>query len=90
MDDWRETFARNAEGAGFTYRAFGSPVDATDHDHCAACWTKFSADKSMGVTEGHASVDGEGRPDGRFWVCDECFRDLASRMSWRDVRMEAH
>ena len=88
MGDWREGFARLAEGVAFSRRTFGSPVDANDHDHCAACWTKFSADPSIGRIEAYASLDGDGRPDGKFWVCDDCFRDLAGEMNWSDLRPE--
>jgi hypothetical protein len=65
---WRSTWTR--------------PKPEWDHDHCAACWAKFSDDIPNTQGEGYTTGP-DYRHGARYeWVCEECFSRLKERMDW--------
>ena len=53
------------------------PADPrNDHDHCEFCWEKFVGFAGC-LHEGYATEDR------RYWICEECFRDIRERFQWR-------
>jgi hypothetical protein len=65
---WRSTWTR--------------PKPGWDHDHCAACWAKFSDSIADTLREGYATGPDYPLGAGYEWVCDECFSKLKDRMAW--------
>ena len=54
-----------------------APSDDWDHDHCAACWTKFANPGHSG-THQESFATGANYPNGEAyeWVCLQCFAEL--------------
>jgi len=54
--------------------------DTWDHDHCEACWAKFTEYASPEtLTEGYATTDNY------RWICPQCFQDLKDEMEWKQA-----
>jgi hypothetical protein len=53
-----------------------------DHDHCVACWAKFSDSIPGTLHEGY--MTGVDHPRGLRldWVCDDCFSKLKEELQW--------
>jgi hypothetical protein len=52
-----------------------------DHDHCAACGTKFSESEGLeSHHEGYATREDYPKGAGYEWVCQNCFEDLKDHM----------
>jgi hypothetical protein len=53
-----------------------------DHDHCAACWTKFSDTIADTLREGY-TTGLDYRLGSRYeWVCEACFSRLKDQKGW--------
>lgn len=50
-----------------------------DHEHCIFCWHKFMENcKNME----DCSTDGYCTPDGRTWICENCYEDFKELFKW--------
>ena len=66
---WRSTWTR--------------PKPDWDHDHCAACWAKFSdVSDSSDLREGYTTGPNYLLGARYEWVCEECFSRLKDQMNW--------
>jgi hypothetical protein len=84
---WRIDNAKRLHGLRLQLRPYTVWGKEWDHDHCAACWAKFSeSGDSEVLRDGYAT--GPDYPKGaRYeWVCRQCFADLQSEMNWTEVR----
>lgn len=61
-------------------RPLGNPQ--WDHDHCVACWAKFSDDIPGALCEGYSTGSGHDPGIRNEWVCNECFSRLAEELRW--------
>ncbi len=52
------------------------PTDDSDHEHCSFCWEKFS-DYAGSLHTGYCTVDG------KYWICEECFRDFREQFKFK-------
>ena len=52
-----------------------------DHDHCDFCWQKFAAQAFDG-DDPPTLLAGFCTPDGRHWICPDCFSDFHQRFGW--------
>ena len=83
-DDWRllrgqDEYLRNKK---FQYKEFAKLRDEWDHEHCEFCWHKFMENPNEGEDcskQGYCSIDG------KYWVCEDCFRDFAERLNMKIV-----
>lgn len=53
-----------------------------DHDHCVACWAKFSDTIPGTFHEGYTTGPDHGPGIRNEWVCDECFFRLKEELRW--------
>jgi hypothetical protein len=80
---WRIESARRLKGLKLRFRRYTRWNESWDHDHCAACWTKFAEFEGPDIQhEGYATEDDY--PEGACyeWVCKTCFSDLKDDMQW--------
>lgn len=75
--DWRYENAKKYDGAELSWSPYEAPNLEWDHDHCVACWLKFSEvnDPPDVLHAGYRTADGN-------WVCPECFSDLQAPLHW--------
>jgi rubredoxin len=75
--DWRYENAKYHDGAELSWSTYESPTPEWDHDHCVACWQKFSevGDPPEVLNAGYRTADDD-------WVCPECFSDLNASLHW--------
>lgn len=83
-NDWRllrghDEYLRNKK---FQYKEFKKLREEWDHEHCEFCWHKFMENPD-GVedcsTHGYCSIDG------KYWVCENCFKDFAEKFNMKVV-----
>jgi hypothetical protein len=83
-DDWRlerlrvQPFLR---GVRLKRRPYKTPRPEWDHDHCAACWAKFS-ERQTDLREGFATCADYERGENDEWVCPDCFALFKDEMGW--------
>lgn len=80
-DDWRLRGQEEyMQGRQFTYKKFVGNGGSNEHEHCEFCWHKF-----MEYPEGMKDCSNEGycSMDGKYWVCEECFKDFKDEFSWK-------
>ena len=51
------------------------PTERWDHEHCVFCWEKFGANPDW-LHSGYCE------PDGRHWICEQCFQDFEELFGW--------
>jgi hypothetical protein len=85
--DYRNGAGEFLRGTLFSHARF-VPPDGWDHYHCECCNAKFMSEAASLrqdpaiQREGHtATIDG-GHGSVVYWVCQECFDDLAAPFSW--------
>jgi hypothetical protein len=70
------------KGLTLWWSAWTRPKPEWNHEHCAACWAKFSDDIPDTLREGYATGR-DYRLGARYeWVCEECFSKLKDQMNW--------
>lgn len=80
-NDWRlrgqEEYLQNKD---FCFMRFIPSENGNLHIHCEFCWHKF-----METPEGVEDCSSEGycSSDGKYWVCEECFKDLKEKFNWK-------
>jgi hypothetical protein len=81
--NWRLDNARHLARATRHWRPYNRWSETRDHDHCAACWAKFT-ETACPDTFQHEYATGDDHPNGaRYdWVCRTCFDDLKSALKW--------
>ena len=85
--DYRYDAADFLRGTHFSRQRFASTPDS-DHAHCECCWAKFMApdvaesDPAI-QREGYTATIDSGNGPVVYWVCDDCFSDLAEPFGWR-------
>jgi hypothetical protein len=85
-NQWRIDNAGHLKGLRLQRRRYTRWGDNWDHDHCAACWAKFSEiEGSESQHEGYATRDDYPKRAGYEWVCLTCFEDLKDDMRWSAV-----
>jgi hypothetical protein len=85
-DQWRLDSARRLKGARLQFRPYSRWSGSWDHDHCAACWTKFAESDAADVQhEGYATCDDYPLGARYEWVCTTCFDELKEKMQWTSV-----
>jgi hypothetical protein len=83
MTDWRLDNVRGLEGLRFRRKPYRRPSAIWDHDHCAACWAKFSEDDGADIEhEGYATCDDYKHGADYDWLCVTCFDELREMMKW--------
>jgi len=81
--DWRIANAEHLKGQRLHFRRYRRWSDTWDHDHCAACWAKFTEDGDADIQhEGYATGDDYRLGAAYDWVCRSCFEDLKEEMQW--------
>jgi hypothetical protein len=84
MTDWRLDFCKHLRGVRLRHAKWVQPHPDWDHDHCAACWRKFSDRIAPDVQhEGFATCEDYKYGADYDWVCEQCFRELKDVMGWR-------
>jgi hypothetical protein len=80
-------YLRALEGYGWRRAPWARPPNNPewDHDHCVACWAKFSDNVPDAFRKGHT----HGVAPAEEWVCDECFSRLAKELRWTLVGPES-
>jgi hypothetical protein len=101
-DDWRRTGQEEyLAGARLTWKNY-QPLSAQwEHEHCEFCWHKFldphysPADKELLEREpdaqsaaGYTNLADEGRPAGKWWICEGCFADFKEEFGWTVVQTD--
>ncbi|MBV9992723.1 MAG: hypothetical protein JOZ72_15695 [Alphaproteobacteria bacterium] len=87
-DDWRLQHLRTQpylRGVRFTKKPYKAYRPDWDHDHCAACWTKFAehdVDHEPTLREGFATTEDYARGEDYDWVCSVCFGLFRDEMEW--------
>jgi hypothetical protein len=83
---WRIDNAKRLRGLPLRFRPYHAWSKDWDHDHCAACWAKFTdREGSEGQTEGYATGPDYPKGAGYEWVCGQCFIDLKTEMEWSEI-----
>jgi hypothetical protein len=83
-DQWRVDNARHLAGLTLHFRRYARWSESWDHDHCAACGTKFAEfDEPEILHEGYATGPDCPKGAGYDWVCPTCFTDLAEILGWK-------
>jgi hypothetical protein len=83
---WRIDNAKRLHGLKLQLRPYAVWSRDWDHDHCAACWGKYSESGDSGVLrEGYATGLDYTKGAGYEWVCQQCFAELKTEMSWTEV-----
>ena len=83
-DKWRIHFAGALAGATLYRRRWSQPTATWGHDHCEACWAKFSDYDAPGILrEGYTTGVPLPSQAGYAWVCPKCFDDLKPAMGWK-------
>jgi hypothetical protein len=83
---WRIDNARRLVGMRLQFRRYIQRSESWDHDHCAACWTKFAELDGADIQhEGYATCDDYPKGACYEWVCSACFADLKDEMNWTVV-----
>jgi hypothetical protein len=77
-------YLRSLEGVTWWRSAWTRPPHNPqwDHDHCAACWAKFSDGIPDTLREGYTTG-----PDYKLgaryeWLCEECLLKLKDELRW--------
>jgi hypothetical protein len=84
---WRVDNARHLTGLRLEFRPYTRWSESWDHDHCAACWTKFAEFEGADIQrEGYATCDDYPKGACYEWVCSDCFNDLKDEMKWTGRR----
>jgi hypothetical protein len=84
--DWRIDNARHLAGLTLHRRRYIRWSESWDHDHCAACNTKFAEDdQPETLHEGFATGPDYPKGAGYDWICPTCFADLASSLRWKSA-----
>lgn len=82
-NQWRIDNARHLKGLRLQRRFYVRWSESWDHDHCAACWVKFSEiEGPESEREGYATREDYPKGVGYEWVCPTCFEDLKGDMLW--------
>ncbi len=80
---WRIDNAAHLKGLRLQFLAYTRWSEDWDHDHCAACWTKFAELDGPDIQhEGYATCDDYPRGARYDWVCKTCFEDLNDDLHW--------
>jgi hypothetical protein len=80
---WRIDNAGNLKGLQLQFLQYAKPSEQWDHDHCAACWTKFAEFDGPDILhEGYATRHDYPKGARYEWVCQRCFDDLRDEMQW--------
>jgi hypothetical protein len=83
---WRVNNAKHLQGLELQFRPYTAWSRDWDHDHCAACWAKFSAFGDSDIRqEGYAIGPDYPKGTGYEWVCQQCFADLKTEMGWTSL-----
>lgn len=83
---WRLDNAGHLCGLRLKLQSYQRWSDAWDHDHCAACFTKFAERDGPDILhEGYATCDDYPKGARYDWVCIACFDDLREAMGWTAV-----
>ena len=79
--------ARHLTGLRLEFHPYTRWSESWDHDHCAACWTKFAEFEGADIQrEGYATCDDYPKGACYEWVCSDCFNDLKDEMKWTGRR----
>ena len=57
---------------------YSGETQSTDHCHCVFCWDKFS-DREGDLHDGYCTKDG------KYWLCEECYRDFKQMFRFQSV-----
>ncbi len=80
---WRIDNASTLRGIRLQFQPFKRWSESWDHDHCAACWAKFSELDGPNIQrEGYATCEDYAKGTRYEWVCCTCFADLRDDMRW--------
>ncbi len=83
MADWRIDNCKGLRGLRLQRKRYRQPSKNWDHDHCAACWTKFAEFDGPDILhEGYATGDDYIHGAEYDWVCVRCFNELKDEMGW--------
>jgi hypothetical protein len=86
-NQWRIDNAKRLKGLELQLRPYTAWSRDWEHDHCAACWAKFSESDGSDISqEGYATGPDYPKGAGYEWVCQQCFDDLKTEMNWTEVR----
>jgi hypothetical protein len=83
--DWRIDNVKRLRGQSFRWKNYYAWSEGWDHDHCAACWAKFMADREDSLSRGYAVSEEYKLGLDYEWICADCFRDLADLMEWHVI-----
>ncbi|HYG98043.1 MAG TPA: class I SAM-dependent methyltransferase [Terriglobales bacterium] len=87
--DWRIANVERLRGETFVKKPYLAPSPEWDHDHCSACWKRFSEGEDPGVEHiGYATTESYRYGADYEWVCIECFDDLRQALRWSEVKGE--
>jgi hypothetical protein len=80
---WRIDNANPLKGLRLQFCRYHRWSESWDHDHCSACFIKFSELDGPDIQhEGYATCD-DYRLGARYeWVCQSCFEDLKHDLLW--------
>ncbi len=83
---WRIDNAKRLQGLQLQHRPYSAWSKDWEHDHCAACWAKFTeCEGSDSQTEGYATGPDYSKGAGYEWICRQCFADLKTEMKWTET-----
>ncbi len=82
-DQWQLDNASHLKGVRFQFRRYTRWSESWDHDHCAACWSKFGEPEGPDIQqEGYTTCDDYRHGACYEWVCKDCFHNLQGEMQW--------
>jgi len=95
-EDWRLEHLRRQpllKGVRLQRKAYRQYSPEWDHDHCAACWTKFAVIEGDGgdgpiLREGFTTCSDYKQGAEYEWICPECYFLFKDEMSWSEVRRD--
>ena len=72
-NDWRLTDQKKYLDKAVLKKCGFFAKKAQDHEHCAFCWLKFTANM-----KGYCTLDE------KFWICNKCFEDFHDFFDWKE------
>ena len=81
MKDWRIDNVENLRGLTLELQQWQQRSESWDHDHCSACFDKFSTTPDT-LKKGYATRDDFPNGSRYEWVCIPCFTELKDEMGW--------
>lgn len=83
---WRLNNVGHLKRLRLQFRRYTLRNESWDHDHCAACWAKFTEFEGPAIQhDGYATCDDY--PEGAcyVWICKTCFDEMKQDIGWSTI-----